>query len=387
MVKHNKKYLVLDLGTTNVKGFVFDSANKIIAKEQVGINKNIMSGGRVQQDPMQMARASIEVLRKAFKKSGVKPNELSSFGLTTQRETTILWDAKTGRPVYPAIVWEDSRTKNYCEALKKYEHVVSSKTGLTINPYFSASKVHWILKNIPQAKQLLAKGNLKFGTPDAWLLWNLTSNHVHISDYTNVSRTLLFNIQTLKWDKQLLNIFQIPETILPQAKPSKYKFGMLKKSVLGFELPIMAVCGDQQASLFAAGSSLGTTKVTYGTGTFAMQIIGNKFKTTENLFTTLAAGSAKKIYAVEAKINIGAKQVAPLLNKPLKLKKIITKIVKGGAKIIKLLPIKPKQIIIDGGITQYKNLDVLQSKFCGLPVKKQNPYDGTALGVAKLLSS
>lgn len=386
MEPNKKKYLVLDLGTTNVKAFIFDGNLKIIAKEQKEITKNITKKVWIEQSPGEMVSKSIEVIRKVFKNSGIAKNQLVSFGITTQRETSILWNAKTGKAVYPAIVWEDGRTEKYCQSLKHNRKLVESKTGLPVNPYFSASKIHWMLENVPTARQLLAKGLLKFGTPDAWILWNLTKNHEHVTDYTNACRTLLFNIHSLKWDKELLKIFGVSAKILPSPKPSKYNFGKLRKDILGFELPIMAVCGDQQASLFAAGSNIGDTKITYGTGTFVMQIANDRAKIKQGFFTTLAATAGKKVYAVEAKLNIGAKQVKPLLKKPKELRNLILKIAKGAAKIVSKLPLKPKRIIIDGGITQYKNLDVIQSKLCNISVKKQNPYDGTALGVAKLLN-
>lgn len=386
MAMIKKHYLVLDLGTTNAKAFVFDGNLNLIKKKQKKLNKEIV-GSRVEQSPAQLVTTAISVLRQAVKQSGLRPSDFAAFGMTTQRETTVLWNAKTGKAIYPAIVWQDSRTKKYCQSLAQHQATVRTKTGLVISPYFSATKIFWIIKNIPKAAELLQKGLLKFGTPDCWLLWNFTKGKAHATDYTNASRTMLFNIKKLNWDPQLLKIFNVPTSILPKIKPSHYQFGRLDKAILGFELPIMAICGDQQASLFAAGNKTGTTKITYGTGTFVSQVIGQKFKISPIFFTTLAANSPKVSYVVEAKIDFGARQVAPLLKKPRQLRAMITKIAQRAATIARQLPIKPKIIIIDGGITQYKDLVTIQASICRTKVEKQQIYDGTALGVAKLLSN
>lgn len=377
--------IVLDIGTSSIKAFIFDSSFNILAQTHKPLKRFSPKRGWVEQDPRELLSVSKSALREITKQSHLKQNSFSGLGITNQRETTICWDKKIGNPVYPAIVWEDTRTSRVCAKLKrKYEKKIRAKTGLTTDPYFSATKIHWILKNINRAKRLVDSDQLAFGTVDSWILWNLLEGHPHITDYTNASRTLLFNIVNLKWDNELLKIFEIPASVLPKAVPSRASFGNLKKDILGFSLPVNAVCGDQQASLFAAGTAKGITKVTYGTGTFVMQVQGSSFGLNKNFFTTLVAGKKQPLYALEAKVARSGKAIEKALNQPKKLEFLFRQLSKKVDRFLDKLPNKPKEIIVDGGATQAKLLLQLQAATSRLTVKKQKIFDGTALGVAML---
>ena len=311
-------FLVLDVGTTGVKGFVFDRKLKLLGKSYHRLNKRFPKKGWVEQSPQDLINKSVLALRGAVKKSKVSPTSLISLGITNQRETTILWDKRTAKPIYPAIVWEDTRTTARTKTLgRKYQSIVREKTGLPIDPYFSATKIAWILENVPRAKTLAEKNHILFGTVDTWVLWNLSREKNYLTDYTNASRTLIFNIKKLVWDQGLLDIFKIPKDILPGVRPSGSLFGHLKSNVIGVSLPIRAICGDQQASMYAAGTKPRTTKITYGTGTFMMQIIGSKFIQHKPFFTTLTATTSKPMYALEGKIDCCGNKVDELLKKKL----------------------------------------------------------------------
>jgi len=388
----SKHILVLDVGTTGIKAFIFDTNLSPIARVYRKLNKFSPKRGWVEQNPKELLRVSRGVLREAVKKSGLSGKSFFGLGLTNQRETTILWDKKTGNPIYPAIVWEDERTKSICAKLKKFEKKVRSRTGLPINPYFSASKIQWVLKRVVGTKERLGRDELAFGTVDSWILWNFLEDAPHLTDLTNASRTLLFNIKKLGWDDELLDIFQIPRKILPQVKPSQAPFGQLKKEVLGFPLAVLAVAGDQQASMYAAcpecsrgaGSKKGITKVTYGTGTFMMQVLGSRFRLYPEFFTTLLVTQGKPLYAIEAKIEGSGDEVEKTLGKPT-LDKVILKLARKVDVYLKRMPVKPQRLIIDGGITKAKGLGPTQAQISGLLIQKQAIFDGTALGTAKLV--
>ena len=381
-------FLVLDVGTTGVKGFVFDRKLKLLGKSYHRLNKRFPKKGWVEQSPQDLINKSVLALRGAVKKSKVSPTSLISLGITNQRETTILWDKRTAKPIYPAIVWEDTRTTARTKTLgRKYQSIVREKTGLPIDPYFSATKIAWILENVPRAKTLAEKNHILFGTVDTWVLWNLSREKNYLTDYTNASRTLIFNIKKLVWDQGLLDIFKIPKDILPGVRPSGSLFGHLKSNVIGVSLPIRAICGDQQASMYAAGTKPRTTKITYGTGTFMMQIIGSKFIQPKPFFTTLTATTSKPMYALEGKIDCCGNKVDELLKKKLSLVPILSILSKQVAGKITKLPYRPKELIVDGGLTQAPALPSIQSEAAGIPVIKQSIYDGTGLGIAKLLKS
>lgn len=265
--------------------------------------------------------------------------------------------------------------------------MVQEKTGLEIIPYFSASKIRWLLEWLKQEKPHQKTDNLIFGTVDTWVLWNIAQGNPHVTDYTNASRTLLYNIQTLEWDAQLLSLFNIEKTMLPQVLPSAGNFGVVRPDIFGFPVPIRAVCGDQQASLYAAGTNKPTTKITYGTGAFINQIQGAKFTRASGFFTTLTATTTAHApaYALEAKVNDSGKKVAAVLGVPAKMKRVVTAIMKDVALHLKKLPIAPKKIIVDGKITLYKDFMPLHDKIMRTKTIKQRIYNGTALGVAMLV--
>lgn len=373
-----KKYvLVLDVGTTGIKAFVFDNDENIVARAKRDIAEISAQPNYVEQDPAEMIRLVKEVLTEAVSASKIREGEFLGMSITNQRETIIAWEKTTSRPLYLAIVWKDTRTEKECQSLvEKYGEIVLQKTGLPILPYFSASKINWLLRNVPA-------DNFVCGTVDAWVLWNLTAEQVFYTDVTNAGRTLLCNIKTKQWDNELLDIFKVKREILPEIKNMRDSFGTLKKDILGFSLPILAVCGDQQASLFAAGDKVGTTKITYGTGTFILQIIGAEFALHEGFFTTLMADGAS--YAIEAKVNRGAKEVDKLLNDKVALEKYLKEIAVDVDKVIKKLPLKPTEIMIDGGVMRDGIVGKLQEEISGIKTREQKIFDGTALGAARLI--
>ncbi|KKW12800.1 MAG: Glycerol kinase [Parcubacteria group bacterium GW2011_GWA2_49_9] len=219
-----KLALVLDVGTTGVKAFVFDSREKVLARAAESLQKSFPQKEWVEQDPFTLLAVSKKVLQTALGESGKTAEAMSGFGIANQRETTILWDRATGEPIYPAIVWEDKRTKAACEQLvREHGKMILEKTGLQVDSYFSASKIKWILDSVSGARTRAEKGELCFGTVDTWLLWNLAGNHPHVTDVTNASRTLLFNIHTKEWDEELLSLFSIPRALLPEVRPSGLK--------------------------------------------------------------------------------------------------------------------------------------------------------------------
>ena len=374
-----KYYLVLDAGTTGIKTFVFDL--NLCGQVYLHLNK-IVKGNRVEQNPKEILEKSLEAIRAVLKKMSVNPEEIISFGITNQRETVIAWHKETGESVAPALVWEDKRTKLYCRLIKFiHSEKIKAKTGLSSDPYFSASKIRWLLKNNSAVKKLIAKNKLAVGTVDSWLIFNLLDNTPFLTDFTNASRTLLFNIKELKWDDELLKIFNVPREILPDIKPSASFFGNLKPNIIGASIPLCAVTGDQEASLYAAGDDKGTTKITYGTGAFIMQNIGRDFLIQKPFFTTLTATGS---FALEAKVEGCGVKIAPLIGTP-KIFNAVKFFVKQTSIIVKKLPLRPIKIILDGGMTQYEKTMTLQNEFTGLPVERQKIHDGTALGIAKLL--
>lgn len=383
--KHYPVFLVLDVGTTGVKAFAFNSNLKLQAKVYKKIVKKRPKKGWVEQSPEELVSSSCSVLQQAV---GAGRGQPIALGITNQRETVIAWDKKTGQPLYPAIVWEDERTKYYCEKLKKQAgKIVRIKTGLFLSSYFSAPKIAWILENVENVQKALKEERLLFGTVDSWILWNLSKRKVHYTDTTNASRTLLFNLHTLAWDNELLDLFDLPANILPKVKYSSEFSVALDKKVIGMSVPVKVMCGDQQASLYAAGNKKGTTKITYGTGTFIMQVIGKKPKLYNPFFTTISPGKKGIVYALEAKTKTGGKDIEPILKNPRLLRGKLTKIAKEADVYLKKLPIVPEEVVVDGGVVRDDILIGLQQKLSGIEVRKQKIIDGTALGVAKLLSA
>ena len=295
-----KKYiLALDQGTTSSRSILFDTDGEIVSMAQREFPQIFPAEGWVEHDPLSIWSTQISVATEALLKIGGTWAEVAGIGITNQRETTIVWDRKTGDPVYNAIVWQCRRTADYCQKLTDagYSENVKQKTGLLIDPYFSASKIAWILDNVDGARERAERGELAFGTVDSWLIWNLTGGAVHATDPSNASRTMLFNINTMEWDAELLSLFNIPRSMLPEVLPSSGLFGMTDKSVLGAELPIAGVAGDQQAALFGQCCfTRGEVKSTYGTGAFLLMNLGDKpCVTNDGLLTTVAWQIGNKV--------------------------------------------------------------------------------------------
>ncbi len=389
LLNNSRHVLVLDIGTTGIKAIIFDDKFNIIARAYEKLNKFFPKPGWVEQDPKEFITVAKKVLSAVIEQSGLGENDFLGLGVTNQRETTILWDKETGEAVCPAIVWEDNRTAEFCREIdKKFGRVIELKTGLSANPYFSASKIWWILENVSTARGLLKNGRLLFGTVDSWALWNISKNKERQTDFTNAARTLLFNIKTLEWDSELLEIFGVESSLLPQVLSSSANFGIMNKDILGFEMPVLAICGDQQASMFAAGAEIGTTKITYGTGAFISQIIGRDFLIRKPFFTTLAvsADSTAPLYMLEAKIEGCGQKVDQLLKENKNLNEFIGQLARQTDAYIKKLPLVPKEIILDGGITQAEDIIKIQSQISGAPAKRQNIFDGASLGMALLIN-
>ncbi|MBI65668.1 MAG: glycerol kinase [Candidatus Marinimicrobia bacterium] len=302
-----KKYILsIDSGTTGVTTLLLDEKLKVVHKEYLELNQFFPNPGWVEHNPNELISKIFKQLNNIDKKYGLK--NILSIGITNQRETIVLWDKLTGKPVYNAIVWQCRRTKDYCEKLKtkKTSNEIFKKTGLYIDSYFSATKIKWILENIPLAKKTNDKNQLLFGTIDTWIIWNLTNRKKHLTDYTNASRTMLYNINEKKWDSELLNLFKIPKKILPKIKNSMDNFGeaVIKK----YFIPISGIAGDQQSALFGQGCyNKNTSKCTYGTGLFYLLNTGKiRQDSKSGLLTTLAIDeNGKPCYAIEGSVFIG----------------------------------------------------------------------------------
>ena len=301
-----KQYiLALDQGTTSSRAIVFDFKGNIISIAQKEFTQIYPRAGWVEHDPVEIVNTQFSAAKEAVRKSGVSPCEIAAVGITNQRETTVVWDKRTGKPVYNAIVWQCRRTAPDCEELKsrKLSDAIRQKTGLVIDAYFSGTKIKWILKNVSGAMEKAKNGDLLFGTIDSWLLWNLTDRKVHATDVTNASRTMLFNIHTLCWDTDLLKELDIPPSMLPKVFPSSHIFGSTK--LLDEEIPIAGIAGDQHAALFGqACFDVGAAKNTYGTGCFILMNTGEKpVFSKNNLLTTIAWGyNGKIVYALEGSV-------------------------------------------------------------------------------------
>ena len=302
-----KYILSLDQGTTSSRAILFNENGEMLSTAQKEFKQYYPNPGWVEHDPMEIWDTQLEVARSAIEKLGISAEDIAGIGITNQRETTILWDKRNGKPVHNAIVWQCRRTAPCCDSLKEagWTDKIREKTGLLIDAYFSATKIRWILQNVPEAKELAASGNLLFGTIDTWLIWNLTGGQVHATDYSNASRTMLFNIHTLEWDQEILELLEIPASILPEVRPSSGIFGNTLPLLFGAPIPVAGVAGDQQAALFGqACFSPGTAKNTYGTGGFLLMNTGDEPVSSKNgLVTTIAWGLDGKItYALEGSI-------------------------------------------------------------------------------------
>lgn len=304
-----KYVMALDQGTTSSRCILFNEKGLIVSVAQKEFTQIYPKAGWVEHDPMEIWSTQIGVATEAMQKVGATAEDIAAIGITNQRETTVVWDKNTGKPVYNAIVWQCRRTSNICDGLKAegFDKAIKAKTGLIVDAYFSGTKVKWILDNVEGAREEAEKGNLLFGNIDTWLIWNLTKGKVHVTDYSNASRTMLFNIHTLQWDKEILEKLNIPASMLPEAKPSSCLYGYTDASLLGGEIAIGGAAGDQQAALFGqVCHKPGTAKNTYGTGCFMLMNTGEKAVESKNgLLTTIAWGANGKVeYALEGSIFI-----------------------------------------------------------------------------------
>jgi len=366
-----KKYiLTLDQGTTSSRAILFDHEGKILSLAQKEFKQFYPKPGWVEHDPMEIWSSQASVITEAILKENLKSEEIAAIGITNQRETTVVWDRETGIPVYNAIVWQDRRTSEYCDQLKQkdLDKVIQQKTGLVLDAYFSATKVQWILNNVEGVREKAEQGKLAFGTIDSWLIWNLTEGKLHITDVSNASRTMLFNINNLHWDEELLEIFDIPKSILPLVRSSSEIYGETSGKLLGTKVPVAGIAGDQQAALFGhICNKPGMVKNTYGTGCFMLMNIGEKpIQSKNNLITTIAWKIGDKVeYAFEGSIFIAGAVVQWLRDE--------LKIISSAAEIEELA----SQVEDSGGV-------YIVPAFAGLGAPYWNQYArGTIVGITR----
>jgi glycerol kinase len=306
-----EKYIMsLDQGTTSSRCIIFNKKGEVVSVAQKEFTQIYPKAGWVEHDPLEIWGKQAGVAGEALNIARISPEQIAGIGITNQRETTVVWNKRTGMPVYNAIVWQCRRTAGYCDELreKNIDKTIKEKTGLMLDAYFSATKIKWILDNVEGARELAEKGDLLFGNIDTWLIWNMTKGKVHVTDYTNASRTMLFNIHELKWDEELLEIFDIPKSMLPEVKPSSCVYGETDEILFGVSIPISGDAGDQQAALFGQTCfNAGMAKNTYGTGCFLLMNTGEKAVDSKNgLLTTIAVGIDGKVeYALEGSVFIG----------------------------------------------------------------------------------
>ena len=303
----SKYIMALDAGTTSNRCILFDKQGNICSVAQKEFTQIFPQPGWVEHDADEIFATQLEVAQIALRNLGATAADIAAIGITNQRETTVVWNKYTGRPVYHAIVWQCRRTADLCQKLRQegWTDAVRQKTGLVIDPYFSATKIAWILDNVQGARQMADRGELLFGTVETWLIWKLTGGRVHVTDYSNASRTMLFNINTLQWDEDILALLNIPKSILPQAMPSSTVYGKTDAAFFGAPVPISGAAGDQQAALFGQTCfAPGEAKCTYGTGAFVLMNTGEKPMFSQNgLVTTIAWGLNSKVtYALEGSI-------------------------------------------------------------------------------------
>ncbi|MFD0941247.1 glycerol kinase GlpK [Pedobacter boryungensis] len=302
--------LSLDQGTTSSRAIIFNHNGEIVAIAQKEFTQIYPHAGWVEHDPLEIWSTQLSVAAEAIVKAGLSAKDINSIGITNQRETTVVWDRETGQPIYNAIVWQDRRTSAYCDEIRKegLAEKIQDKTGLIIDSYFSATKAKWILENVAGAKEKADAGKLAFGTIDTWLIWKLTNGETHVTDVSNASRTMMYNIHTLKWDEELLKLFGIPTSMLPEVKSSSEVYGETAGDILAAKLPIAGIAGDQQSALFGQMcTEPGMVKNTYGTGCFMLMNIGKTPKiSANNLLTTIAWKINNEVfYALEGSIFIG----------------------------------------------------------------------------------
>ena len=310
----SKYILALDQGTSSSRAIVFDHDGNICSTAQQEFTQHFPQPGWVEHDPMEIWSSEAAVIAQAISQIGINGKDIAAIGITNQRETTIVWDAETGAPVCNAIVWQDRRTSAFCDELKARGLVdkIREKTGLIIDAYFSGTKIKWILDNVPGARERAEAGKLRFGTVDCWLVWQLTRGEVHVTDVSNASRTMLFNINTLEWDQELLDLLGVPRSMMPRVASSSEVYGYTKTTIFAHEVPIAGIAGDQQAALFGQMcTEPGSVKNTYGTGCFLLMNTGEKpILSRNNLLTTVAWKIGDKVnYALEGSIFVGGSVV------------------------------------------------------------------------------
>lgn len=340
----NKYILSLDAGTTSNRAILFNHSGEIVNVAQLEFEQIYPKSGWVEHNPETIWQTQLAVAHQVIKKAGISPSQIAGIGITNQRETAVVWNRETGKPIYNAIVWQDRRTAGICDKLKDsgLEKIVAEKTGLVIDAYFSGTKIKWILDNVAGARELANAGKLAFGTIDTWLIWKLTNGNLHISDVSNASRTMIYNIHTLMWDNQLLEMLDIPSNILPEVKSSSEIYGVTANEHFGMEIPIAGIAGDQQAALFGQMCiKEGMVKNTYGTGCFVVMNTGNKpIASKHKLLTTIGWQIGNEVtYAVEGSIFIGGAVVQWLRDQ--------LGIIKSSAEIEELA----KQVENSGGVS------------------------------------
>lgn len=302
--------LALDQGTSSSRSIVFDELGHIVAQAQRELPQIYPQPGWVEHDPMEIWRTQLATAREALEKANIKASAIRAVGITNQRETTVLWNRQTGQPVHHAIVWQDRRAEPACAALREQGHAatIQAKTGLLIDAYFSGTKLQWLLDHVPGARAQAERGELAFGTVDSWLMWQLTHGQVHVTDVSNASRTMLFNVHTNQWDDELLALLRIPQSLMPQVQPSSSHFCDVAPDLLGHAIRVGGVAGDQQSALFGqACFGAGMAKNTYGTGCFMLMHTGATFQTSQNglLTTSAAQASAQTEFAMEGSVFVG----------------------------------------------------------------------------------
>jgi glycerol kinase len=309
------EYLIaIDQGTTSSRSIVFDKQGRIRQIVQKEFSQIFPKPGWVEQDPREIWSSQLETLTEAKSRADVSSRDIAALGIANQRETVIVWEKSTGKPVYNAIVWQCRRTAEYCDRLKAngFDQIIQAKTGLITDAYFSGTKIRWILENIPGTRRKAEKGDLLFGTVDTWIIWNLTGGKVHVTDYSNASRTLLYNIHTLAWDSEILQELNIPRNMLPEVRPSSWMYGRSDRKFLGGEIPIAGIAGDQEAALFGQCCfEPGMVKNTYGTGCFILMNTGTKaVESKKGLLTTIAWGLDGAVeYALEGSVFVAGASI------------------------------------------------------------------------------
>jgi glycerol kinase len=361
--------LALDQGTTSSRAIVFDERGMPVSLAQREFRQFFPQPGWVEHDAEEIFRSQLACARAALKKARLKPGRLSAIGITNQRETTVVWDKRTGKPAHRAIVWQDRRTADRCEMLVKegLAEVIRAKTGLVIDPYFSATKLEWLLANVPGLKGRAEKGELLFGTIDSWLAWKLSQGKLHLTDPSNASRTQLYDIHRGEWDGELLDIFGVPRAMLPEVLPSSRIYGSTARAMLGAEVPLAGIAGDQQAALFGQGChEAGMAKNTYGTGCFLLLNTGSEAIVSKSgLVTTCAAEAPKKQFALEGSVFIGGAVVQWLRDG--------LRIIKKSLEVERLA----KSVRDSGGV-------VFVPGFAGLGAPHWDPYArGTIVGLTR----